>query len=86
MQLKIVTIDVKLSDNTKRAIRSLLLPFIVLAGSTAIAQAYDTTWIAATQPLSANKLKAHFDEVHTCLAARETGHVVGKVGNKELLR
>ena len=43
MQIKIATLDVRLSENTKRAIRWVLLPLAVLAGSMAVARAYTTT-------------------------------------------
>jgi hypothetical protein len=69
MQIKIVTVDVRLSGNTKRAIRWVILPLVVLAGSMAVAHAYDTTWIASGQPVSATSLKADLDSIQTQLAA-----------------
>jgi microcystin-dependent protein len=71
MQIKIVTLDVRLSENTKRAIRWVVLPVAVLAGSMAIAHAYSTSWIAAGQPMSATTLKANLDEAQSRLAALE---------------
>ena len=68
MQIKIVTLDVRLSENTKRAIRWVILPVAVLAGSMAVARAYDTSWIAPSQQVSASKLKADLDEVQSRLA------------------
>jgi len=69
MQIKIVTVDVRLSENTKRAVRWVALPLVVLAGSIAVAHAYDTTWIATGQPVSATSLKADLDSIQTQLAA-----------------
>ena len=71
MQIKIVTLDVRLSENTKRAIRWVLLPVAVLAGSMAVARAYTTTWIATGQPMSATNLKGNLDEIQNRLAAVE---------------
>jgi hypothetical protein len=73
MQIKIVTVDFRLSQNARAAIRWALLPLTVLLGSMAVARAYDTTWIASSSPVSAMKLKADLDEVQTRLAAVESG-------------
>jgi hypothetical protein len=67
MQIKIVTLDVRLSSNTKRAIRWALLPVAVLAGSIAVASAYDTSWIAAGNKISAAALKGDLDAIQTQL-------------------
>jgi hypothetical protein len=73
MQIKIVTLDVRLSENTKRTIRWVLLPIAVLAGSMAVARAYNTTWIMSGQSVSAASLKGNLDEIQTRLAALENG-------------
>jgi hypothetical protein len=54
MQMKVVTLDVRLSENTKRAIRWVLLPVAVLLGTMAAARAlpYDTSWIMNGKPVS----------------------------------
>jgi microcystin-dependent protein len=51
------------------------LPLAVLLAAAALARAYDTTWIAAQQPLSATKLKSDLDEVQTRLATLEAAQV-----------
>jgi hypothetical protein len=71
MQIKVVTVDFRLSQNAKRAIRWGLLPLAVLIGSMALARAYDTSWIASGQQVSASKLKGDLDEVQTRLTALE---------------
>src|SRR3954462_7147861 len=38
-----------------------------------VARAYDTSWIASGQPVTAAKLKADLDEVQTRLASLEAG-------------
>jgi hypothetical protein len=65
MQVKVVTIDVRLSDNTKRAIRWLVLPVAILAGSVAVAHAFDTKWIQPMQPVSADLLRKDLEEIRT---------------------
>jgi hypothetical protein len=54
-------VDVRLSEDAKRAIRWVMLPLAVLAGSMSVARAYDTTWIASGALISATKLKADLD-------------------------
>jgi hypothetical protein len=71
MKIKTVTLDVRLSENTKRAIRWVLLPIAVLAGSMAVARAYTTTWIMSGQPVSSSNLKGNLDEIQTRLAGLE---------------
>jgi C1q domain len=72
MKIKTVTLDVRLSESTKRAIRWGLLPLAVLAGSMAVAHAtYTTTWIATGQPVSANSLKTDLDDIQNRLIALE---------------
>jgi hypothetical protein len=73
MQIKVLTLDVRLSKNTKRAIGWVLLPVAVLAGSMAVAHAYSTSWIVAGQPISAASLSTALNEVQSRLVALETG-------------
>jgi hypothetical protein len=73
MQVKVVTIDVRLSDNTKRAIRWLVLPVAILAGSVAVAHAFDTNWIQSGASVSAASLKADLDEIKTQLDNKVIG-------------
>jgi hypothetical protein len=71
MQIKLVTVDFRLSENAKWAIRWALLPLGVLVGSMAVARAYDTAWIASGTTVSATKLKADLDEAQTRITALE---------------
>ena len=48
------------------------VPVAVVMAAGAAAYAYDTTWVASSQPLSASKLKADLDEGQTRLAALES--------------
>jgi hypothetical protein len=72
MRVKVVTLDFHLTQNAKWAIRWGVLPLAVLLGAMAVAHAYDTSWIASSQPVSAAKLKADLDEAQTRLAALES--------------
>ena len=47
------------------------LPLALVAAAGLAAYAYDTTWIASAQPVSASKLKADLDEVQARLAVLE---------------
>lgn len=71
MRIKLVTVDVELSPNTKRAIRWLLMPLAVFLATSAVALAYDTTWIAPGAPVQSSRLKQNLDEIQTRLVALE---------------
>jgi len=53
------------------------LPVALIMAAAMMAHAYDTTWIAAQQPISSSKLKANLDELQTRLAALEKQRVYG---------
>jgi hypothetical protein len=73
--------------NTRRPRVALLigLPLLVIIAAAMSAHAFDTSWIAANQPLSAQKLKADLDETATRLGGLESGARLQKQVD-ELLR
>jgi hypothetical protein len=78
MEIKVITVDVRLSRNTKRAIAWVLTPLAVLAGSLAVAHAawgpgVDVTWIRSGQAVDAAKLKAIVDDADRRFTALEAG-------------
>jgi hypothetical protein len=78
MEIKVITVDVRLSRNTKRAIAWVLTPLAVLAGSLAVAHAawgpgVDVTWIRSGQAVDAAKLKAIVDDADRRITALEAG-------------
>ena len=52
------------------------LPLGIVMAAAVIARAYDTAWIAGSQPVSASKLKADLDEIATRLGAVESAATV----------
>jgi hypothetical protein len=65
-----------MSDNETRMWRRTwryAVPVALVAVTAVTARAFDTSWIAPNQPISASSLKANLDEVQTRLAALEAG-------------
>ena len=52
------------------------LPLSIVMAAGISARAYDTSWIAAGQPVSSSKLRADLDEIQTRLAALESLQVI----------
>jgi formylglycine-generating enzyme required for sulfatase activity len=69
MKIKI-TIDAP-KGGLKRFALFVALPIAVVIAAAMVARGYDTSWIAANQPLTAAQLKANLDEVQARLAALE---------------
>src|SRR5262245_43083513 len=71
-----MNIDIRLSLDApegwkRRVLFYFVTPFALVAGASAVAQAYDTSWIADNQPVSASALKANLDEIQTRITALE---------------
>jgi hypothetical protein len=72
MQIKLITLDIRLSENTRRAIRWVLLPGAVFLGSVAVARAtIDTSWIGAGKTISSASLTTDLTQLDTRLTAVE---------------